>query len=504
MFEIRQIIQRLRCGESLRQVALSLHVGRAKVKLIHTIATSQHWLDPLVSIPDDCILAPFFALRRTAPQNSSSVEAYRNDILKWHAQGINATTIRRALHDQQGFCGSVHAIYRFLQHEIVSLPSATMKLDFPVAEMAQVDFGAGPMMTDRITGECFKTWIFVCTLAWSRHQYAEFVRDQSIATWLSCHRHAFDWFNGVPKKIRIDNLKAAIVKACYYEPTVQRSYAELALGYGFMIDPCPVADPKKKGRVEAGVKYVKNNFVPLREYQGIAHANTLLHAWIMEEAGQRIHGTTRERPLTLFVETEQALLQPLPTVVPECATWSKALLHPNCHVQFEYCFYSAPFGLIGQTLWLEITPHMIRLYCDHELVALHPRLFKHGNKSTVDDHIPPDAQAYLMRNPQWCLAQARSIGTDCLALVEILFSDRVLDHLRAVQGVIQLSDQYGAQRVESACTRALAFGAPQFRTVKQILKQGLDQQPACAERVELEAPYLGAGRFSRHVSDLLH
>ena len=105
MFEIRQIIQRLRRGESLRQVAVSQQVGRAKVKLIHTIATSQQWLDPLVSLPDDRVLATFFTLPRTAPQNNSSVEAYRNAILKWHAQGINATTIRRALHEQQGFCG---------------------------------------------------------------------------------------------------------------------------------------------------------------------------------------------------------------------------------------------------------------------------------------------------------------------------------------------------------------------------------------------------------------
>lgn len=197
-------------------------------------------------------------------------------------------------------------------------------------------------------------------------------------------------------------------------------------------------------------------------------------------------------------------MQALPAAAPECATWSRATLHPNCHVQFDYCFYSAPFSLIGQILWLEITPHALRIYREHELVAIHPRLFKHGEKSTVDDHIPPDAQAYLMRNPQWCLAQARSIGPACLALVESLFGDRVPDHLRAVQGVIRLSDQYGRRRLESACARALSFGAPQFKTVKQILVQGLDQQPDLVESIALEAPYLGAGRFSRDPKDLLH
>ena len=504
MFEIRQIIQRLRLGESVRQIARSQHVGRATVASIHDIAAEQGWLDPLVSMPDDAILAPLFKAARKAPQNVSSVAPFRDEILTWHAQGINATTIRRALHQKHGYSGSVHALYRFLKHEVPQAPDATIKLDFAVADMAQVDFGMGPRITDRQTGEILKTWIFVCTLAWSRHQYAEIVCNQSIETWLSCHRHAFEWFNGVPRKIRIDNLKAAIVKACYYEPTVQRSYGELALGYSFVIDPCPVNDPAKKGIVESGVKYVKNNFVPLRDFHSVAHANELLQAWVMGEAGNRIHGSTRERPLTRFAETEQALLQALPAMAPECATWAKAKLHPNCHVQFDYCAYSAPFGLIGQTLWLEITPHAIRLYRDHELVALHPRLFKHGDKSTATDHLPPDAQAYLMRDPQWCLTQARSIGPACLALVEHLFADRVLDHLRAAQGLIHLRDQYGAGRLESACARALSFGAAQYQTVKQILRHGLDQQPDLIEIVELEAPYRGGGRFSRDPSDLLH
>jgi len=504
MFEIKQIILRLRLGESDRQVARSQRVGRDTVASIRVRAMEQGWLDPLVAMPDDVAVASMMKVASVSPRQISSVDAYRVELLEWHSRGINATTMRRALHEKHGYSGSVHSIYRFLNRELPDRLEATIKLEFAVAEMMQVDFGMGPGITDRKSGESFKTWIFVCTLAWSRHQYAEIVRNQSIETWLACHRHAFEWFNGVPKKVRIDNLKAAITKACYYEPTVQRSYADLALGYSFLIDPCPVEDPQKKGRVESGVKYVKNNFVPLREFHSVTHANDLLREWVMDEAGNRIHGSTRERPLKLFTDTEQPLLQALPATAPECAIWAKAKLHPNGHVQFEYCTYSAPFRLIGQDLWLEITPHVLRIYRDHELVAIHPRLFKHGDHSTINDHLPPDAQAYLMRNPQWCLKQAQDIGPACLALVEILFGNRVLDHLRAAQGLLRLSDQYGRRRLESACARALAFGAPQYRTVKQILAQRLDQQPDLIETAELEAPYRGAGRFNRNPSDLLH
>jgi transposase len=110
----------------------------------------------------------------------------------------------------------------------------------------QVDFGAGPPITDVHTGEIFKTWFFVMTLAWSRHQYAEFVRDQTVATWLGCHRRAFEWFGGVALRVTIDNAKCAITRACVYEPEVQRSYGECAEGYGFKIDPCPPRDLQKK------------------------------------------------------------------------------------------------------------------------------------------------------------------------------------------------------------------------------------------------------------------
>lgn len=513
MYEIRQVIQRLRLGETDRGIARTQRVGRRTVAHIRALSAGQNWLDATSPLPDDGLIAAHWkpaADKEDAGggarigQNLSTVEPYREEVLAWHQQGIAISTMRQALVRKHGYTGSVHALHRFIRRAAPATPAATVMLDFAVGEMAQVDFGSGPVITDRQTGEVFKTWFFVMTLAWSRHQYAEVVRDQSVATWLACHRHAFEWFNGVPRKVRIDNPKCAITKACYYEPTVQRAYGELALGYGFVIDPCPVADPAKKGRVEAGVKYLKGNFAPLREFHGLAHANEQLRAWILGEAGNRIHGSTREQPLTRFETTERALLQVLPAIAPTCAIWAKAKLHPNGHVQHDYCSYSAPFRLIHQTLWLEITPDAVRIYQEHDLVAIHPRLFKHGDKSTVEDHLPPDAQAYFMRDPQWCLVQATAVGPACLAVVERLFAHRVLDHLRAVQGLLRLADQYGRPRLDAACSRALNFGVPSYRTVKQILKEGLDQQPDLLDAVVLEAPYLNGGRFSRTPADRLH
>lgn len=130
-------------------------------------------------------------------------------------------------------------------------------------------------------------------------------------TWLGCHRRAFEWFGAVPTRLIIDNPKGAITRACVRDPVVQRAYAECAEGYGFKIDPCPPADPAKKGIVESGVKYVKGNFLPTRTFRDLADLNEQARRWVFDEAGARIHGTTRQQPLERFL-LEKPLMRKLP------------------------------------------------------------------------------------------------------------------------------------------------------------------------------------------------
>jgi hypothetical protein len=303
----------------------------------------------------------------------------------------------------------------------------------------------------------------------------------------------------VVSKLIIDNPKCAITRACYTDPDVQRSYSELAEGYGFLISPCPVRDPQKKGRVEAGVKYVKNGFVPLRTFRCLTDANEQLTAWVLAKAGNRLHGTTRQKPLEMFAATEKHFLKPLPDVPVEIAVWTRVKLHGNCHVQFEKAYYSAPFRLVHRELMLKATDTTVKLYYDHNLVAAHPLLKRPGQRSTVDEHMPPEAIAYKMQDPQWCLRQAEAVGPACHRLVRRLFADRVLDNLRAAQGVIRLGQKYGAPRLEAACRRALHFDNVKYRTVKSILHQGLDQAPLREHPnvIPMASAYAGGGRFLR-------
>jgi len=505
VFEIRNVIVRMRLGDSDRQIAKAGLVGRPKAKEIRKVALEKGWLEVECEIPDNKAIAAALEKKSLMPVATSKVRDHADQLQKWHSDGIHGTVMLRALREQHQFEGSYSSVRRFIQRLDKANPKVTTVLDFQPGEVAQVDFGQGPEITDVRTGETFKTQIFVMTLCWSRHQYVELVLNQKVATWLGCHRRAFEFFGGLPKVITIDNAKCAITKACYYDPEVQRSYAAFAEYYGFKINACPPRDPQKKGTVEAGVKYVKNNFVPLREFRSLKDSNNQALAWVMGEAGNRIHGTTREKPLTRFLETEKSLLKGLPPVAMDIVIWAKAKLHGNCHIQYEKCRYSAPFRLVNATLWIKVSEKLVEIYHDHELVASHARLHKPGSRSTVADHMPPNALAYKMRDPQWCLKQAAVIGPHCLQVIEKLFANRVVDNLNAAQGVINLKNKFGAQRLEAACQRAIDHDSVLYRTIKQILEKGLDAEgfPSLS-KAPLSLTYQGAGRFCRDTAELLH
>lgn len=498
MFQYRQVLVRLRAGDSVREIARSGLMGRDKLSELRAVADQCGWLQADAELPSDEAIAAAIAPGRRASSTVSSVEPHRAVVKVWFASGVQGRAIHAALKREHAYSGSYSAVVRMLNQLRGEIPpELTVRLSFAPGEAAQVDFGAGPVLLHP-DGKTRRTWAFVMTLAHSRHQYVEFVWDQSSATWLGCHRRAFEWFDGVPERVIIDNAKCAIVKACSHDPLVQRAYAECAEGYGFKIDACPPHDPQKKGIVESGVKYLKGNFLPTRTFRDIADLNAQARAWVMAEAGTRIHGTTREQPLALYA-LERPLLRRLPGVAPDLGTWHRVVLHRDCHVQHDRAFYSAPCALVGKTLWLRATDTVVTLYEDYRHLVTHLRAQRPGQRVTLADHLPPEARDFFERDRRWCDTQARAIGPHCTELIARLLGDRIAERLRAAQAVLAMGKRYGSTRLEAACERALAHGSPHYRTVKTILATGADQQPLVD--VQTPAAYTRA-RFTRSAADL--
>jgi transposase len=475
--DIREILRRVQLGERARRIARDLGVSR------NTVAHYQRWAARRGLLQGPLPETTKLVEMLTAPpgqrpaQEQSLVEPFREQVLAWHAQGVEGQAIWQLLVEQHGFGGSYSSIKRFLRRVAPPPPRATLRLEVPPGEEAQVDFGFGGMVRDPEQDRLRRAWAFVMTLSCSRHQYAELVFDQSVATWLRLHRAAFEFFGGVPRRVVLDNLRAAIVHAALYDPEVQRSYRECAEHYGFLISPCRPRTPEHKGKVEqGGVHYVKRNALAGRTFRDLPDGNRHLLRWTVETAGHRVHGTTKQIPLEVFDQVERAALQPLPVTPWELTEWKRAKLHPDCHVVFDGAYYSGPHRLIGERLWVRATDLKVELYQDYALVAMHRRA-RPGQRRTIPAHLPPDKVHFLLQTPSWCRARAADVGPACREFIEHLLGDRPLDRLRSAQGILRLSQRYGATRLDAACARALTVGEYRYHTVKTILAHALDGQP---------------------------
>ncbi len=486
--DVMELVRLLRMGESDRAIAGCLGHTRRSIARYRAWAVEQGLLhEAHEAMPSAAevhrLLAQTLPLT-PPPQQTSTVATYRKEILDYRARGMEVAAIRSRLEEVHGQPVSYMAVWRLLQRLDPPQPEVFVRVETAPGSQAQVDFGYAGNTIDPATGKSRKTWVFVLVLSWSRHLYAELVYDQRVATWLLCHRHAFECWGGCPRTIVLDNLKAAILHASVHEPVVQRSYRECAEHYGFRIDPNPPRMPRLKGKHpqvgtrKGGVHYVRRNFLAGREgTERIDELNQKLRTWIMTTAGERLHGTTQEQPMARFQDTERTALLALPAVPYDPATWARLRLYRDCHLTFERAYYSAPFRLVGQELWVRGGARTVDIYGDdHQLIVTHDRAAS-GERRTVLAHLPPEKVPGLVLTRETCQQQAEAIGPATAAVVSELLEHRPEDRLRSAGRLVRLGEKVGQERLERACARAHAFGGDDYPTVKRILAANLDEEP---------------------------
>ena len=499
--DIRELLIHLRAYASDRQVARDTGFNRRTVKRYRQWAQEQGLLEGGMPSMEELQKHLANSLpERTPPQNLSSLENYREQIEKWVKANVEIAAMRQRLMER-GYTGSYASVWRFVSKlKGCQQEEVTVRVETKPGEEAQVDFGYAGRMIDPASGKLRKTWAFVMTLSWSRHQYVEFVWNQKIGIFLRCHRHAFEFFGGVTERVRIDNLKAAILKAVFDDPQVQQSYRECAEHYGFLIAPCRVATPQHKGKVEqGGVHYVCRNFLGGREPTILTQANRDVLVWCHTTAGLRIHGTTQEKPLERFEQMEKACLKSLPDSPYDLAVWKHAKVYRDCYVTFDHAFYSVPHRLYPGKVWICGGSQQVRIFDEkYNLVATHERATQPGERLTHLDHLPPHKVPGLVQNADSLLAEAEEIGPTVLEMVQALLNDPVLYRVPTAGRLIRLQNRYGQVRLEAAAKRAIAFGDPSYRTVKRILALGLDQ-----EELPLPVSLPPATTFARSADELV-
>jgi transposase len=503
--DIRTVVRYLQASTSVSATGRATGLNRRTIMRYRSWAQQHGLLDsqgPLPSLEEmQALLARTLPPPAPPPQTISSVEPYRDLVQTLSQQQVAGTAILQRLRER-GYRGGLSSVYRFLHHlESPSSPVATVRIEREPGSEAQVDFGYAGLLQDPSTGAWRKAWAFVMVLSYSRHQYVEFVFDQRLPTWIAVHAHAFAYFGGVPGRVVLDNLKAGITRACFDDPQIQPTYRECAEHYGFLLAPCAPRTPEHKGKVErGGVHYLKQNFLGGRAPSTLTQANADVLAWCRTTAGQRRHGTTKAAPLERFEQVERTRLRPLPAAAYDLARWKSVKLHRDGYIVFDDAFYSAPYRFLGQTLRVRGGSQQVRIYTsDYLLVATHPRAQQPGERQTHPDHLPPGKAPGVLWTRATCRALAAEIGPATTELVNTLLDDLVVDRHARVIRILRLRTQVGAQRLEDACARLLAYGDLRYATLKRVLEQGVATPLPALVPVQTPTP---ARTFVRSAAEL--
>jgi transposase len=442
------------------------------------------------------------------PQMVSTAEPLRDKIVELAEKGVKARAIfdRLRLEDPT-FSASYWAVRgvwrRWRKERGVRAEDVAIPVETGPGEVAQVDFGYVGKLRDAATGMLRKAWVFVMVLAFSRRMVARIVFDQKIETWLRVHVEAFAELGGAPATIVPDNLKAAVIRAAFGvdgAASLNRSYRELARHHGIKIDPAPIYAPKKKGKVESSVKYVKANFFAAREGDEVGDTRRELQRWIDEIANTRIHGTTHRRPIDLFTD-ERAALRAIPDRRFELVTWHHGRVHLDTHVAFDKRLYSVPWRLIGQMVWVRATAADVVIFADDVRITTHDRRGK-TVRSTYEEHLPEGRAPWRHRDRAYWENRADQIAPEVGAYVrEVLDSDDVLSMVHTVQSMVTHLEKFSVERAVAACTRARHYGSYQYATIKNILRRGLDFVPVTPKPT---STVLVAPRFARTIDEIFH
>lgn len=461
-------------GHSNREIAALVGVHRETVGK-YVVAGEQRG-DSIPAKPDH---------RDTGTQNGpqNHCEPFREIILEKLEQGLQGTRIYQDLRDDHGFTASYSSVRRFLQRLRKSKVIPVRRLETAPGEEAQVDFGTGAWVVDA-NGRKRRPWMFRTVLSHSRKGYSEVVWRQTTDNFLACLENAIRYFGGAPKRLVIDNLKAAVAKADWYDPEVHPKLQSFAQHYGTVILPTKPYKPEHKGKVESGVKYTKNNALKGRVFESLAAQNEFLLNWEQTVADTRIHGTTKKQVSQLFEVNERGMLLPLPSDRFPCFQEGRRSVNRDGHLEVDKAYYSAPPEYVGRRLWVRWDGHLVRIFNDHwEQVCVHAKA-EPGRFRTSNDHIPREKFSAVERGAKALLERIDLIGPHTSGWAKAMTQARGVEGVRVLVGLKALTGKHSTDALEAACEKALAHGAYRLRTIRKLLKRGADQQQQQFEFIE--------------------
>lgn len=485
---VRKIKEVLRldyvCGFSNREIARSCHVARSTVNdyLVRARAAGLRWPEAsgLRDAEIEARLFPNEPVPNSEHRPSPDCEYIHQELRRYRKVNLTLTQLWLEYKQQHPdgyqytqFC----EYYRRWRGKL----DYCMRQEHRGGEKTFIDYGDGLSIVDPGTGEMIPTQLFVAVWGASNYTYAEATLSQKLPDWIGSHVRAFDFFGCVPRVLVPDNLKSGVHKACFYEPELNPTYADLAGHYGCVVLPARPRKPKDKAKAETGVLIAQRWILAVlrhRSFYSLRELNTAIRE-CLEHLNTRPLRRLKQSRRDVFEMVDLPHALSLPKHTYEYAEWRKAKVNIDYHIEVDHHCYSVPFQLLRETLDIRLTATTVEAVHKGERVAAHARSFVRGAHTTLKAHMPPTHRQYAEWTPSRFIQWAGKTGEATAALVERILTARTYPEqgYRACLGIMRLGQHYQPDRLEAAARRALKYNTCSYKSVRAILVAGLDAQP---------------------------
>ncbi|HEY2857135.1 MAG TPA: IS21 family transposase [Terracidiphilus sp.] len=426
--------------------------------------------------------------RNLSPPNLTSDNTARHrgrtsDCERWRAiiqskcdLGLSAQRIYQDLTTEHSFTGTYYSIRRFVRRLVPPREFPFRRLECGPGDEAQVDFGKGAPVVGP-DGKRRKTHLFRIVLSHSRKAYSEVVHRQTTDDFLRCIENAFRHFGGAPRRLVLDNLRAAVTKADWFDPELNPKVRSFGEHYGVVFLPTRPYTPRHKGKVENGVGYAQDNALKGRVFASLPGQNSFLLEWELTVADTRIHGTTRRQVGKHFTDAERGALLRLPLEPFPSFHEERRTVHRDGHIEVKRSYYAVPPEYLGRVVWARWDGRMVRIFNERmQQIATHTRR-EPGGFSTPPEFIAAEKISAVERGAAWLLGKvATRLGPRSAAWAEAMVKARGIEGTRVLVGLLSLSGRHSTSAIEQACETALGYAAFRLRTIRALVKRQAPKQ----------------------------
>jgi transposase len=486
MERIRKIIElHFKSDLSERCIAKAVKVSRPTVKK-YIIAFQESGLDynAIADMPDSELIERLNTNKESDPDSekyltlASQFDYFTKELKR---TGVTLQTLWKEYIEKHSD-GYKYSRFCYYFSEHCHNNQLNMHMFYKAGDKLFVDFtGKKMQIVDIKTGEYHDVEVFVAILGATGYTYAEAVMSQGKADWIKANANALIFFGGVPAAIVPDCLKSAVTKADKYEPDINPDYDDFAHHYGTVILPARPVHPKDKALVENAVNLVYQRVFALLRNR-VFHSLEELNIAIREKVD--IHNNTKFQRsnytrMSLFQETEETTLKPLPAIAYELKDFEKRKVEFNYHVfvKGDNRYYSVPWQYRNKQVDIRYTSRVVEIYYDKVRIASHQREFSGKRYVTKAEHMPPQHAFYASWSPERFLGWAHKIGEYVeLVIAKVLQNcEHPEQGYKVCLGILNLAKKYGDLRLNLTCKRAVNYGSYSLKAIKTILEKGLDK-----------------------------